>query len=168
MESRLNPLSKPFDWLVIFFLLFLGLHVYLAYPYFSFETFNVTEWGGSGYVFGVTTDLITLLILPFAIWLFIRKTSMGWVLIIIWLLLRISFDIFFYFYMFNFLRSGGTMLQPDGWMFFYAVELTLLTAVLIYLLTRKNRQKFNAKKSHVTWALMTPVILLGIFFLMIL
>ena len=167
MESRLNPLSKPFDWLAIFFILFLAIHVYLAYPYFSLEAFNVPEEGFLDYVFSTAPDFIALLILPFAIWLFIKKTPTGWVLIVTWLLLRISFDVYFFSYLFNFLHHGGTILQPDGWIVFYAVESILLAVVLIYLLTGKNRQKFNVKKSNVIWALVMSAILFSIFFLMI-
>ena len=91
MESGLKPLSKPKNWLLIFFLSCLALHAYLAYSYFTYEIFNDSERvfkGYTFYTFGIAMDLIALLILPFAIWWFIKETAKGWVLIVIWLLLR--------------------------------------------------------------------------------
>ena len=88
MESGLKPLSKPKNWLLIFFLSCLALHAYLACPYFTYEIFNDSERVFKGYTFGIAVDLIALLILPFAIWWFIKGTAKGWVLIVIWLLLR--------------------------------------------------------------------------------
>lgn len=156
MKSRLKSLPNSKNWLALLFIFCLVLHAYLAYPYFTYGLLNDSDGVGKGYFFGMTADLIALFILPLAIWFFIKKTTTGWLLIVAWLLLRISFDLHFCYYVFNFLQGGGTMLQSDGWLFLYMIELIILTAVLVYLLKQKSRERFKVKRSNIIFAFMIP------------
>lgn len=50
------------------------------------------------------------------------------------------------------------MLQSYSWLYLYMLELIIFTAVLVYLLREKSRERFKVKKSNIIFAFMIPVI----------